>query len=390
MAESSSTIKIAVIGGGLAGASIANALLRYAHLEVHVYESAPEFSERGAAIGLSGDAQRALQKVVGVSEASAMLQRPGAVLQASTRTCIGSGTHAEAVIVDLGDDPEGSTRVVHRASLLRELLTPLPAKRLHTRKALSEITGTAAGDVQVTFCDGQNETFHAVIGADGIFGAVRRYVLQESADDDGPFPAGCWDCRNVVPINKARDTLGAQYFEQDRQYGWVGNRAFVMHDVLENRTKVQCVISTIEKDPPKDRRRPLTREFMEETLLDWMDGPVGKGIIDRRFSDLFKWSSMYCWRRAHATNPWQGAGTGQAFEDAIILVTLLGETKVSSEISRAFQAYGTGLILCGQDAGLDPDKIRDLLAPRWGLIAGIDLAAYKEEALQKMKALREV
>lgn len=81
-------IKIAVIGGGLAGATIANALLRHAHLQVHVYESAPEFSERGAAIGLPGYALVALQQVVGVSEVSAMLQRAGAVLQASTRTCI--------------------------------------------------------------------------------------------------------------------------------------------------------------------------------------------------------------------------------------------------------------------------------------------------------------
>lgn len=88
MAESSSVIKIAVIGGGLAGATIANALLRHAHLEVHVYESAPVFSERGAAIGLPSYARGALQQVVGVPEASAMLQRAGAVLQASTRTCI--------------------------------------------------------------------------------------------------------------------------------------------------------------------------------------------------------------------------------------------------------------------------------------------------------------
>ncbi|KUI66790.1 Salicylate hydroxylase [Cytospora mali] len=426
MAESTSVIKIAVIGGGLAGATIANALLRHAHLEVHVYESAPEFSERGAAIGLPGGAQRALQQVVGVSEATAMLQRAGAVLQASTRTCIGSGTHAGAIILDLGSSPETGTRVVHRASLLRELLAPLPAERLHASKALSEITATATGDVQVTFSDGQNDTFHAVIGADGIFGAVRRYVLQETADDDAPSPAGFWDCRNVVPFEKAKETLGAQYFETDRQYGWAGNGAFIMHDVLDNRTNIQCVISAIEKDPPKDRKRPLTREFLEETLHDWLHGPIGKGMIDNLANQLIldqpepqaysQWehkstrtfsNGRVCivGDAAHASTPWQGAGTGQAFEDAMILGTLLGETKVPSEITRAFQAYnavrrdrcqrvidssrGTGLIFCGQDpdAGLDPEKIRGLLAPRWDFIASIDLAAYKEEALEKMKAL---
>lgn len=81
-------IEIDVIGGGLAGASIANALFPYAHLDVHVYESAPELSERGAAVGLAGDSQRAMKQVVGESKAVAMLDNAGAVLQASSRLCI--------------------------------------------------------------------------------------------------------------------------------------------------------------------------------------------------------------------------------------------------------------------------------------------------------------
>lgn len=88
MPATSSAIKIAIIGGGLAGASIANALLRHAHLDVHVYESAPEFSERGAAVGLAGDSQRAMKQAVGESAAVAMLDNAGAVVQASSRLCI--------------------------------------------------------------------------------------------------------------------------------------------------------------------------------------------------------------------------------------------------------------------------------------------------------------
>lgn len=186
--------------------------------------------------------------------------------------------------MDLASDPENGTRVVHRASLLRELLAPIPTNRLHASKTLTTIITLDSGDVKVTFGNGESETFHAVIGADGIFGAVRRHVLQEAADDEGPSPAGFWDCRNVVPFEKARESLGAEYFEEDRQYGWVGNGAFIMHDVLENRTKVQCVISAVEDDPPKDRKRPLTRDFLEKTLHDWLDGPVGKGMIDVRSS----------------------------------------------------------------------------------------------------------
>lgn len=106
---------------------------------------------------------------------------------------------------------------------------------------------------------------------------------------------------------------------------------------------------------------------------------------------------------AHATTPWQGAGAGQAFEDALILGTLLGEVKHPSDIAQAFRAYsevrrdrcqrvidssrGTGRIFCGQDpeAGLEPDKMMGLLAPRWGFISGIDFDAYRKEALARMK-----
>jgi salicylate hydroxylase len=179
-----------------------------------------------------------------------------------------------------GSDPEKAGRVVHRASLLRELLAPLPPDRLHASKTLTDITPVAEDRVKVTFRDGQEETFHAVIGADGIFGTVRRHVLKEKADAEGASAAGFWDCRNLVPFEKARETLGAEFFEEDRQYGWAGNGAFIMHDVLDNGTKVQCVISAVEKDSPRDRKRALTREFLEETLHDWLEGPIGKGMIE--------------------------------------------------------------------------------------------------------------
>lgn len=85
MAESKSQgkLRIAISGGGLAGASLANALFCHPHLEVHVYESAPEFSERGAAVGLAINAQRALDAIV--PSAKEFLDRAGAVLMNSSR-----------------------------------------------------------------------------------------------------------------------------------------------------------------------------------------------------------------------------------------------------------------------------------------------------------------
>ena len=56
-------ICIAITGGGLAGATLVNTLMRHPHIDVHIYESAPEFPERGAVVGLSINAHRALSKM---------------------------------------------------------------------------------------------------------------------------------------------------------------------------------------------------------------------------------------------------------------------------------------------------------------------------------------
>lgn len=84
----------------------------------------------------------------------------------------------------------------------------------------------------------------------------------------------------MVSFEKVKATLGEQYFDVDRQYAWMGDGAFLMHDVLENRTMVQCVVSAVEKDPPQDRKRNLTRESLNETLGSWISGPVGAGMVN--------------------------------------------------------------------------------------------------------------
>ena len=57
----SKAVRIAIREGGLAAAILARALMRYPQLDVQVYESATTFKERGAAVGLSFNALRALK-----------------------------------------------------------------------------------------------------------------------------------------------------------------------------------------------------------------------------------------------------------------------------------------------------------------------------------------
>jgi salicylate hydroxylase len=169
--------------------------------------------------------------------------------------------------MDFGDVKEDEELIVHRDSLLRELLAPLPNDILHPSKKLIGIDGTGEA-IGISFTDGTSNEFDVVIGADGVFSLVRDHVLQDRQKAFAATPGGFWDCRILVPFDKAKATLGKELFELHRQYCWFGEIAFIMHDVLENGTLVQCVISAVEREAPKDRRHVLTRESLTETLKD--------------------------------------------------------------------------------------------------------------------------
>lgn len=150
---------------------------------------------------------------------------------------------------------------------------------LHTSKKLEEME-TSDNGMRLLFEDGSVATFDAVIGADGIFSRVRRYVTQDAAGVHAASPAGFWDCRNVVAADKAREILGQDLFRVNRQYGWIGTGAFIMHDVLEGGQKIQCVISGLDTKHAQDRGSPLSRDYLNVVLKDWLHGPIAKGIID--------------------------------------------------------------------------------------------------------------
>ncbi|RYO93874.1 hypothetical protein DL762_000829 [Monosporascus cannonballus] len=316
--------------------------------------SAHRFSERGAAVGLGTNAQQALEHVL-PGRKDDLLKRAGAVPMNSSRSVVGSGPYAGQTIFDLSGADPGI--IVHRASLLRELVAPLPQDSLHTNKRLAAINPTPDMDgVELVFEDRTVDRFDAVIGADGIFSSVRSYVLQDDAGQFAASPAGFWDCRNL-------------------------------------------------------------------TLSSWLDGPIAKGMIELCLEqdDLHGYSQ---WEHkatptyvngivcvigdaAHATTPWQGSGAAMAFEDAVILKEVLGNITSSTDIKAPFKAYDairrprcqrvidssreTGLVLCGQhaDAGLDPEKLRALLAPRWDFIYGLDMSAHKQEALHKLREMQQ-
>jgi salicylate hydroxylase len=72
-----STIRIAISGGGIAGASLLRAILPLPHIDAHIFESAPKFREAGVAFGIETNAREALE-LMG-SSPKTCLERAGGV-----------------------------------------------------------------------------------------------------------------------------------------------------------------------------------------------------------------------------------------------------------------------------------------------------------------------
>ena len=107
---------------------------------------------------------------------------------------------------------------------------------------------------------------------------------------------------------------------------------------------------------------------------------------------------------AHTSTPFQGAGAGQAIEDALVLANLLAEIEAVEQIEAAFAAFdrvrrfrsqevvrtsreaGEILAMRFKGIGEDTEKIRDNYNERMNWIWNKDLEAQTLEAVTLMKA----
>ncbi len=80
-------MRIAIIGGGLAGVSLANLLIRNPRFEIEVYYESKEFSERGATVGLSRSALTALERILPAA-VDTLVEKAGAVPTESIRVMV--------------------------------------------------------------------------------------------------------------------------------------------------------------------------------------------------------------------------------------------------------------------------------------------------------------
>jgi len=213
----SKSFSIAVIGGGIAGLTLAVAL-HQRQIPVTVFEQASHFGEIGAGVSFGPNAIQAMT-----------ICSPGikdAFLKVSTKNGWPSKRDVWFDVFN-GDKivgkeaaqkaPEFQLRVkgehagVYRAHFLDELARLVPNGIAKFGKRLdSIIQNDDNGKLVMKFFDGTTAEADAIIGCDGIKSRVRQIIVGHDHPSAHPVYTHKYAYRGLIPMEKAIEVLGEE------------------------------------------------------------------------------------------------------------------------------------------------------------------------------------
>ncbi|KAI0401626.1 hypothetical protein F4802DRAFT_609206 [Xylaria palmicola] len=335
-ANDAAGIHVAIVGGGITGVILALGLERRG-VSYALYERAAAFTEIGAGIGFSPNAERALGVVD--PRVYAVYKR----VASSTgddedyfQWVDGRGT-ANAVIARLliGVDAFQGGR---RAEFLEAWSALIPAGKVRFGKEIASVRqGGEDGRVTLGFRDGSVDEADIVIGCDGIRSRVRQLVLGEANPAAYPRYTNKFCFRALLPMDAARKVLGEERTLNRFMYNGPGAHAITYP--VANGALLNALFVVTDKAPwPLEKHTaPGTKQEVIDAYAEWH--PVVRGLVDLLPEELDKWAifDMYDYPApyynvgavalagdaAHASGPHLGSGAGFGIEDALVLATVL-------------------------------------------------------------------
>ncbi len=334
--------RIAIVGAGIGGLTLALAL-RQRGIAAQVYEQAHDLAEIGAAVALSANGTRELQRLGLLDAVVEKSTEPTELIFRHGPT--GERIAAHPMRMD------GAYRRrfgapycgIHRADLQRVLSGALGGKGLHLDHRLVELA-EHDGRVTLAFANGAKAEADLVVAADGIRSTARKYVV---GDDPLRYTRNS-GFRGIVPAAKLPSLPDPEAIQI-----WSGPGAHVVHYAIGPTGDHVNFLAVVEfPDTWANPEKGLTPTTQEEALAFYKDWhPAVVEMVDAVRHDLrwglFATRPIRRWRRgrvvllgdaAHGSLPHQGQGANATIEDSIALAeTIMG----GGDLLAALDCYET-------------------------------------------------
>ncbi|KJA14751.1 hypothetical protein HYPSUDRAFT_92215 [Hypholoma sublateritium FD-334 SS-4] len=343
--ESGQRLRIAIVGAGIGGLTLSSALGilgRGRNFELDIYEGATHISEIGAGINFWPRTWEIMKSLGLDHELARMLphvpdNNPRLVFEIR-KSDQSEGFHIKNMMM------KGGAIRLHRAGLQKTLINKLSG-RLHLSHRLISFDETEK-EVRLNFEDGSSATCDILIGFDGIKSVVRKLFLESEGQWKSPSFEPVWSgtyaYRGVVQFEELSEYLpGHTAIKSPMKY--VGKLKHLITYPLphNNIVNVLALVTDLSQEGTQYHGPPTTYCDQEEVLSAFSGWEPEVQALLKCITKPTKWAlrslvplDRYARGRvviagdaAHAMTPHNGAGAGQAVEDAYILASLLSHRR---------------------------------------------------------------